>query len=79
MPNDAAAEKASSAEHGDGAAARCHDDSNSPIHVGISLTMVVEGPIRALEQPDDLLAMMTSSLAARAAVRQKPVPIVLRW
>ena len=34
MPNDAAAEKAGSAEHGDGATIRCHHDSNSPIHVG---------------------------------------------
>ena len=34
MPNDAAAEKAGSAEHGDGAIGRCHHDSNSPIHVG---------------------------------------------
>ena len=33
MPNDAAAEKAGSAEHGDGAAIRRHHDSNSPIHV----------------------------------------------
>jgi hypothetical protein len=32
MPNDAAAEKAGSAEHGDGAIVRCHHDSNSPIH-----------------------------------------------
>jgi hypothetical protein len=33
MPNDAAAEKAGSAEHGDDAIIRCHHDSNSPIHV----------------------------------------------
>jgi hypothetical protein len=33
MPNDAPAEKAGSAEHGDGAIGRCHHDSNSPIHV----------------------------------------------
>jgi hypothetical protein len=36
MPNDAATEKAGSAEHGDGATVRCHHDSNSPIHVGAS-------------------------------------------
>src|ERR1700737_915686 len=36
MPNDAAAEKAGSAEHGDGATVRCHHDSNSPVHVGAS-------------------------------------------
>jgi len=34
MPNDAAAEKAGSAEHGDGAIVRCHHDSNSPTHLG---------------------------------------------
>jgi hypothetical protein len=33
MPNDAAAEKPGSAEHGDGATVRCHHGSNSPIHV----------------------------------------------
>jgi hypothetical protein len=34
MPNDAAAEKPGSAEHGDGAIVRgCHG-SNSPVHVG---------------------------------------------
>jgi len=33
MPNDAPAEKAGSAEHGDGAIGRCHHGSNSPIHV----------------------------------------------
>jgi hypothetical protein len=36
MPNDAAAEKAGSAEHGDGATVRCHHDSNSPVYVGAS-------------------------------------------
>jgi hypothetical protein len=79
MPNDAAAEKASSAEHGDSATARCHHDSDSPVHVGVSLTLVVEGPIRALEQPDDLLAMMTSSFSCARTVGQKPIPIVIRW
>ena len=33
MPNDAAAEKAGSAEHGDGAIVRCQHDSDPPIHV----------------------------------------------
>jgi hypothetical protein len=36
MPNDAAADKAGSAEHGDGATVRCHHGSNFPIHVGAS-------------------------------------------
>jgi hypothetical protein len=36
--NDAAAEKAGSAEHGDGATARCGHASNLPIHVGVSFT-----------------------------------------
>src|SRR5436190_6306675 len=31
MPNDAAAEKARSAEHGDGTTVRYHHDSNSPV------------------------------------------------
>src|SRR5262249_42177568 len=34
MPNDAAAEKAGSAEYDDRAIVRCHHDSNSPIDVG---------------------------------------------
>src|ERR1700730_13775676 len=34
MPNNAAAEKAGSTEHSDGATVRCHHDSNSPVHVG---------------------------------------------
>jgi hypothetical protein len=33
MPNDAAAEEAGSAEHGDGLIVRCRHDSNSPIQV----------------------------------------------
>ena len=45
MPNDAAAEKAGSAEHGDGAIVRCHHDSNSPIHVGSN------GPPDAVGRP----------------------------
>jgi len=32
MPNDAAAEKAGSAEHGDNPIVRCHHHSNSSIH-----------------------------------------------
>src|SRR4051812_31067788 len=33
MPNDAAAEKSGSTEHGDGATLRCRHDSNSPLHL----------------------------------------------
>jgi hypothetical protein len=79
MPNDAAAEKASSAEHGDGVTARCHHDSNSPVHVGVSLTLVVEGPIRALEQPDesvrhdDVVLSCASSSTAEARTHCPPV------
>src|ERR1700730_15056870 len=47
MPNDAVAEKAGTAEHGDGATVRCHHDSNSPM-------LVVEEPIQAIEQPINL-------------------------
>src|SRR6476620_2852672 len=36
MPNDVAAEKAGSTEHGDGATVRCQHDSNSPVNVGAS-------------------------------------------
>ena len=34
MPDYTPAEKAGSAEHGDGAIGRCRHDSNSPIRVG---------------------------------------------
>src|SRR6266436_10426974 len=54
MPNDASAEKAGSAKHGDGATVRCHHDSNSPVYVGSFSLLVVEGPIRAIEQPINL-------------------------
>jgi hypothetical protein len=60
MPNDAAAEKAGSAEHGDGATVRCHHDSNSLIHVIASL-LDVEGPIRAIEQPLAIMKSFTGS------------------
>ena len=53
MPNDAAAEKAGSAKHGDGATVRCHHDPNSPVYVGASHA-VVEEPIPAIEQPINL-------------------------
>jgi hypothetical protein len=41
MPNDATAEKTSSAERGDGATACCHHDSNSPVHVEVSLALMI--------------------------------------
>jgi hypothetical protein len=55
MPNDAAAEKAGSAEHGDGATVRCHHDSNSPVYV--------EEPIRAIEQSFAMMKSFTGSVA----------------
>src|ERR1700674_1409891 len=45
MPNDAAAEKAGSAEHGDGPIVRCRHDSNSPIRAGSN------GPPDAVGRP----------------------------
>jgi hypothetical protein len=42
MPNDAAAEKAGSAEHGDGATVRCHHDSNRQLCRSFSLLVVKE-------------------------------------
>jgi hypothetical protein len=48
MPNDPAAEKASSAEHSDGATARCHHDSNSPVMSKSLALGLVEVPIRAI-------------------------------
>src|SRR6266404_7816366 len=51
MPSDAAPEKAGSAEHGDGATVRCYHDSNRQLSFSL---LVVEGPIRAIEQPINL-------------------------
>jgi hypothetical protein len=53
MPNDAAAEKAGSAEHGDGASVRCHHDSNPPVYIGASHTLWSRNP-SAIEQPINL-------------------------
>src|SRR5438046_605175 len=53
MPNDAAAEKAGSAEHGDGATVRCHHNSNRQLCRSFSL-LVVKEPISAIEQPINL-------------------------
>ena len=63
MPNDAAAEKAGSAEHGDGATVRCHHDSNSPVHVGASHCLGCEEPIRAIEQSFAMMKSFTGSVA----------------
>ena len=49
MLNDAAAEKAGSAEHGDGATVRCHHDSNRQFMSEL-LTACGRGTIQALEQ-----------------------------
>jgi len=43
MPNDATAEKAGSAEHGDCAIVHCHHDSNSPMRVGLNGPPDAEG------------------------------------
>src|SRR6202011_6190725 len=75
-PNDAAAEKASSAEHGDGATAPGRHGSNSPVHVEIPRT----AGGRDTDSGDGangsiLLGMMTSSFSSRAAGRQQPARI----
>ena len=51
MPSDAAAEKAGSAEHGDGATVRCYHDSNRQLSFSL---LVVKEPIWANEQPINL-------------------------
>src|SRR5258705_1052556 len=60
MPNDAATEKAGSAEHGDGATVRCHHDSNSPVHVGASHCLWSRDPSGRSSNRSILLAMMKS-------------------
>src|SRR5258708_26744473 len=60
MPNDAATEKAGSAEHGDGATVRCHHDSNSPVYVGASHCLWSRNPSGRLSNRSILLAMMKS-------------------
>jgi hypothetical protein len=64
MPNDAAAEKAGSAEHGNGPIIRCHHDPNSPIHVE------PDGPSDAVGRPP--LAIV--SLLARPKARLPHLP-----
>jgi hypothetical protein len=64
MPNDAAAEKAGSAEHGDGPIVRCHHDSNSPIHVEIERPSGYGGPP----------ALAIDSLLARPEARLPHLP-----
>ena len=54
MPNDAAAEKAGSAEHGDGATVRCHHHTQIASLCRSFSLLVVEEPIRAIEQPINL-------------------------
>ena len=64
MPNDTAAEKAGSAEHGDGTIGRSHHDSNSPIHAGSN------GPPDAVGRPP--LAIV--SLLVRPEARLPHLP-----
>ena len=51
MPNDAAPEKAGSAEHGDGATGRCYHDSNRQLSFSL---LVVKEPIWVIERPINL-------------------------
>src|SRR5229473_3325964 len=60
MPNDASAEKAGSAEHGDGATVRCHHDSNSPVDVGASHCLWSRDLSGRSSNRSILLAMMKS-------------------
>jgi hypothetical protein len=58
MPNDAAAEKAGSTEHGDGATVRCRHDSNSSVYVGASHVLPRNPTTRSSNRsilPTDLL------------------------
>ena len=64
MPNYTAAEKAGSAEHGDGAAIRCHHDSNSPIRAGSN------GPPDAVGRPPSAIV----SLLVRPEARLPHLP-----
>ena len=84
MPSDAAAEKAGSAEHGDGATVRCYHDSNRQL--GFSL-LVVKEPIWAIEQPinlarhDEVVLMQSFDLLG-AQRRQSHTPAEskpIRW
>ena len=61
MPNDAAAEKAGSAEHGDGATVRYHHDSNRQFMCSVSL--LGGEPIRAIEQSFAMMKSFTGSVA----------------
>ena len=77
MPNDAAAEKAGSAEHGDGATVRCYHDSNRQL--GFSL-LVVKEPIWAIEQPinlarhDEVVLMQSFDLLGAEETVAQPQP-----
>ena len=62
MPNDAAAEKARSAEHGDDATVRYHHDSNSPVYVRASHCLGAR-TIRAIEQSFAMMKSFTGSVA----------------
>src|SRR6476659_9422436 len=62
MPNDAAAEKAGSAEHGDGATVRCHHDSNSPVYIRASHCLDSRNPSGAIEQSSTMMKSFTGSV-----------------
>jgi hypothetical protein len=64
MPNDAAAEKAGSAEHGDGPIVRCHHGFNSPIRAESN------GPPDAVGRPP----LVIDSLLVRPEARLPLLP-----
>ena len=63
MPNDAAAEKARSAEHGDCTTVRYHHDSNSPVYVERLTVWGGEEPARVIEQSFAMMRSFTGSVA----------------
>jgi hypothetical protein len=69
MPNDAAAKKAGSSKHGDGATVRCRHGSNSPIHL-VATLLEVEGPIRAIEKPLATMKSFTSGPLIFSVLRE---------
>ena len=59
MPNDAAAEKSGSAEHGDGTTVRCHHNKFASLCRSFSLR-VVEEPSRRSSSRSTLRAILKS-------------------
>ena len=72
MPNDAAAEKAGSAEHSDDATARYHHDFKFASLCRSFSLLGVEEPIRAIEQSFAMMKSFTGSVA----VGRPPLTIV---